>query len=50
MPLTFIAGVYGMNFRYMPELDRVWGYPAVLILMASIAVLMLFFFRRKKWL
>ena len=49
MPLTFIAGVYGMNFKYMPELDWPWGYPAVLLLMASVAVCMLIYFRRKKW-
>jgi magnesium transporter len=49
MPLTFIAGVYGMNFEYMPELKWFWGYPAVLLLMASVACCMLVFFRRKKW-
>jgi magnesium transporter len=49
MPLTFIAGVYGMNFKYMPELEWPWGYPAVLLLMASVAVCMLIYFRRKKW-
>ena len=50
MPLTFIAGIYGMNFRYMPELGWRWGYPSVLILMAVIGILMLVFFRSKKWL
>ncbi|MFO8007971.1 MAG: magnesium/cobalt transporter CorA [Candidatus Brocadiia bacterium] len=50
IPLTFIAGIYGMNFRYMPELDWRWGYPAVLAVMLGIAILMLFFFRRRKWL
>jgi magnesium transporter len=50
IPLTFIAGVYGMNFRHMPELEWPWGYPAVLTLMASVCVFMLFYFRRKKWL
>jgi magnesium transporter len=49
MPLTFIAGVYGMNFEYMPELKWFWGYPAVLTLMAAIAGCMLVYFRRKKW-
>lgn len=49
MPLTFIAGVYGMNFRHMPELGWEWGYPLVLLLMASVAGGMLLFFRRKKW-
>jgi magnesium transporter len=50
MPLTFLAGVYGMNFRYMPELEWPWGYPAILLLMAVISIFMLFYFRRKKWL
>lgn len=50
IPLTFIAGVYGMNFKYMPELDEPWGYPAVLLFMGSVLVVMVFFFRRKKWL
>jgi len=49
MPLTFIAGVYGMNFRYLPELDWPWGYPLALLLMAVVAGGMLLFFRRKKW-
>jgi len=50
IPLTFITGIYGMNFKYMPELGWFWGYPAVLLIMFGIVVLMLFFFRRKKWL
>jgi magnesium transporter len=50
MPLTFLAGVYGMNFKHMPELDWSWGYPLILILMAFVAILMLTLFRRKKWL
>lgn len=50
MPLTFIAGVYGMNFRYMPELEWHWGYPAVLLLMLLVSLGMGVFFRRKKWL
>ncbi len=41
MPLTFIAGVYGMNFKYMPELEWHWGYPAVLLVMAAVAAYML---------
>lgn len=49
MPLTFIVGIYGMNFHFMPELGWHWGYPAVLLLMAVIAGGMLIFFRRKKW-
>jgi magnesium transporter len=50
MPLTFLAGVYGMNFKHMPELEWRWGYPVAWLVMVLIAVLMLFFFRRKKWL
>jgi len=50
MPLTFIAGIYGMNFEYMPELGWPWAYFAVLGLMAGIGVTMLVVFRRKKWL
>jgi len=49
IPLTFVAGIYGMNFEFMPELRWHWGYPAVLIVMASIASGMLVYFRRKKW-
>jgi magnesium transporter len=49
IPLTFIAGVYGMNFKYMPELDFQWGYPAALGLMLVVAVGMLLFFRTRKW-
>lgn len=50
MPLTFIAGIYGMNFKYMPELEWRLGYPVILLTMVSIGILMLVFFRRKKWL
>lgn len=50
IPLTFIAGVYGMNFEYMPELGVWWAYPAVLLLMAAVAGVMLGFFRRHDWL
>jgi len=50
MPLTFIVGLYGMNFKYMPELQWQWGYPAVLLLMVAVTIGMLLFFRRKKWL
>jgi magnesium transporter len=50
IPLTFIAGVYGMNFKYMPELQWRWGYGAVLLVMALVAVVMLIYFRKKKWL
>lgn len=50
MPLTFLAGIYGMNFKYMPELEWKWGYPLILLIMFSIGVSMLFYFKRKKWL
>lgn len=50
MPLTFMAGVYGMNFKHMPELEWRWGYPLVLLIMLSVGGLMLTYFRRKKWL
>lgn len=49
IPLTFLAGLYGMNFRYMPELEWRWGYFGLLGLMAVIALAMLGFFKRKKW-
>ncbi|WP_232473284.1 magnesium/cobalt transporter CorA [Thermococcus thioreducens] len=49
IPLTFITGLYGMNFRYMPELYWKYGYPFVLLLMLTIAVGMLAYFRRKGW-
>ena len=50
IPLTFIAGIYGMNFESMPELRWHWGYPAVLIVMATITAALLVYFKRKKWL
>ncbi|MDR2478781.1 MAG: magnesium/cobalt transporter CorA [Treponema sp.] len=49
IPLTFIAGVYGMNFRFMPELEMTLGYPVVMGIMAAIAVGMLIFFKSRKW-
>ena len=50
MPLTLIVGWYGMNFRYMPELETVWGYPVVIAVSALIVILSLIFFKKKKWL
>ena len=50
MPLTLIAGWYGMNFRYMPELEWRFGYPAVIVLSMAIVVSCLILFKRKKWL
>ena len=50
MPLTLIAGWYGMNFRYMPELTSRLGYPAVIGVSVIIVVVSLWFFKKKKWL
>lgn len=50
IPLTFIAGIYGMNFDVMPELKTEYGYFVVLGLMALVATLVLVYFKRKKWL
>ncbi len=49
IPLTFIVGVYGMNFEFMPELHSHWGYPVVWLVMILITVFLLFYFRRKHW-
>ncbi|MCI2774767.1 magnesium/cobalt transporter CorA [Staphylococcus petrasii] len=48
-PLTFIAGVYGMNFEYMPELKWHYSYPICMLVMLIIAVALIIFFKRKKW-
>ncbi len=50
IPLTFVAGVYGMNFKHMPELETRWGYFVVIGIMLAVGITMLAFFRRKKWL
>lgn len=50
MPLTFIAGIYGMNFKYMPELEEKLGYPIALLAMIIVSVIIFVWFRRKKWL
>lgn len=50
IPLTFLAGIYGMNFQHMPELATPWAYPALLLLMLAVAIGMLFFFWRRGWL
>lgn len=50
IPLTFLAGIYGMNFKYFPELELPWAYPAFWIVTLAIIALMLGYFRRKKWL
>jgi magnesium transporter len=49
IPLTFIAGVYGMNFKNMPELEWRWGYPAAWLLMLAIFAGMMLYFKKKKW-
>lgn len=49
MPLTFIVGVYGMNFHYMPELSWKYGYPTSLALMALVIIVITIWFKRKKW-
>jgi magnesium transporter len=49
LPLTFIAGVYGMNFENMPELHSRYGYYATWGIMIVVAVAMLLFFRRRGW-
>jgi magnesium transporter len=49
LPITFIAGVYGMNFDHMPELHWAGGYPYALALMASVTIATLWWFRKKGW-
>jgi magnesium transporter len=49
LPITFIAGLYGMNFHYMPELSWLWGYPMALGLMVLVVVVALLWFRKKGW-
>ena len=49
MPLTFIAGIYWMNFRHMPELNWLLGYPMVWVIAFAVAGTMIYFFRKKKW-
>jgi magnesium transporter len=49
IPLTFIAGIYGMNFRYMPELEWRYGYAAFLIFVAGTGMGMYFYMKRKNW-
>ena len=50
IPITFIAGVYGMNFKYMPELEWPWGYGFVWGVMIVVAAAMIFYFKKKRWL
>lgn len=50
IPLTFITGLYGMNFKYMPELSMKWGYPAVIAVMIITVTGLILYFKKKKWL
>jgi magnesium transporter len=50
IPLTFIAGIYGMNFEFMPELKWRWSYPVLWVLLVAIFLFMVFWFKKKKWL
>jgi magnesium transporter len=50
IPLTFLAGVYGMNFEYMPELKMRWGYPALWCVMITVGITLVVYFKKKKWL
>ncbi len=50
MPLTLIVGWYGMNFRYMPELEWRWGYPVIIVVSLLVVIGCLLFFKKKKWL
>lgn len=50
IPLTFLVGIYGMNFEYMPELKWRWAYPALWVVFVAITVSLLVYFKKKKWL
>lgn len=50
LPLTFLVGVYGMNFKQMPELDAAWGYPGIWTLMIGTVIFIYYWFRKKQWL
>ena len=49
MPPTLLASIYGMNFHHMPELEWAFGYPAALLLMLSLGLGLLVYFRRRRW-
>ena len=49
IPMTFIAGIYGMNFKYMPELEWAWSYPILMLALFGMFLVMIFWFKRKKW-
>jgi magnesium transporter len=50
LPLTFIVGIYGMNFEHMPELTKAWGYPAVIVAMGIVSLSIWYWFRKRGWL
>jgi len=50
LPPTFIVGLYGMNFDFMPELHYRWSYPIVIVVIIAISAIIYFWFKRKKWL
>ena len=49
IPLTFIAGVYGMNFQFMPELSLPWAYPAIWVVIIIVGVSLFGYFKHKNW-
>jgi magnesium transporter len=49
IPITFLAGIYGMNFKNMPELEWAWGYPLVWCIILVVALIMVLYFRKKRW-
>lgn len=49
IPLTFIAGIYGMNFEYMPELKWRWAYPVLWVIFITISLGLLYYFKKKRW-
>ncbi len=49
MPLSFIAGIYGMNFEFMPELHQPWAYPLIWVVFLAVPASMLYYFRRRQW-
>jgi magnesium transporter len=49
IPLTFIVGLYGMNFKHIPEFNIPWAYPVLLGVMLVITLFMIYYFKKKKW-
>ena len=50
MPPTLIASIYGMNFTFMPEIDKKWGYPLAILFMVLSSLFILYYFKKRKWL